>query len=87
MQSNIIGTRMKVMIRRHRKRRGAANAADTISSSSLSARKNENETKTTLVGRAGVRASFYVPATSVNSNCRVVHAVRGLPFLQQQPTT
>lgn len=42
---------MKVMIRRHRKRRGAANAADTISSSSLSlslwARKNENETKTT----------------------------------------
>lgn len=82
---------MKVMIRQHRKRRGVANAADTISSSSssltLCARKNENETKTTLAGRAGARAPFYVPATSVNSNCRVVHAVRGLPFLQKQPTT
>lgn len=50
---------MKVMIRHHRKRHGGANAADTIStfplSLSLSARKNENETKTTLAGRAGAR--------------------------------
>lgn len=78
---------MKVMIRQHRKRRGAADTISSSSSLTLCARKNENETKTTLAGRAGARAPFYVPATSVNSNCRVVHAVRGLPFLQKQPTT
>lgn len=59
VRNYIIGTRVKVMISQHRKRRGAATRQTRFHPPlSFCATNNENETKTTLAGRRTGARSF-----------------------------